>query len=117
MDNHDMNTSAPQTIDAPVGRWIEAGFFLYKENFSTLVPAMLIVFLLSLFSLFILFPPLLLGFLLMTLRLATGGQPPPTVGDVFSGFSHFLDAFLFILIWSNKMHREKTAAIVGGGRT
>ncbi len=93
----EIDTSQPVQVE--FGRWFEKGFALYKENFGTLVVAMLIVWALGTVTLGILLPPLTAGFLLICLRLIDENEPPPTAGDVFKGFSVFLHSFLFCLLW------------------
>ncbi|MFP4444751.1 MAG: hypothetical protein ACLFPD_00710 [Desulfosudaceae bacterium] len=89
----------PVNVEVKFGQWIEQGFGLYKTNFGLLVLAMLIVFALGTVTLGILLPPLCAGFILITLRLLDGTEPPPVAGDVFKGFSCFLQSFLFGLVW------------------
>ncbi len=89
----------PQPTDIPLGQWIEKGFQLYKNHFGILVLAMLLVFVLSVVSLGILLPPLMLGFMLLTLGLATGRSPNPPVTEIFTGFRFFVPALLFFLVW------------------
>ena len=81
------------------GEWIEKGFNLYKENFGILVLTSLIAVLLSTASFGILAGPMSIGVLLITLRLFDKEDPRPEVGDIFKGFSYFLQSFLFILVW------------------
>lgn len=81
------------------GEWIEKGFNLYKQNFGLLVLCMLITGLLSGFSLGIVAGPMMAGFCLVILGLIDNKTPKPQVGDVFKGFSFFLQSFLFLLIW------------------
>ncbi|MCP4683351.1 MAG: hypothetical protein GY864_13555 [Desulfobacterales bacterium] len=85
--------------DVKLGKWIEGGFNLYKDNFGILVLTSLIAVLLSTASFGILAGPMTIGLLLITLRLLAGEGPKPEVGDIFKGFSYFLQSFLFILVW------------------
>jgi uncharacterized membrane protein len=87
-------------IEVPFGRWIEEGFSLYKSNFTTLILAALILVLLSGLTMLILLPPLTAGLILLTLRIMDGETPPPGFGAVFNGFSFFLNALLFMLVWT-----------------
>jgi len=89
----------PVNGEVKFGQWIEQGFGLYKANFGLLVLAMLIVFVLGTVTMGILLAPLCAGFILITLRLLDGTDPTPAAGDVFKGFSCFLQAFLFGLVW------------------
>ncbi|MEW6078143.1 MAG: hypothetical protein AB1724_10050 [Thermodesulfobacteriota bacterium] len=89
-----------KTIEVPFGRWIEEGFSLYKANFKPLVLAAFIMIVLSSLTMFILLPPLTAGLILIILRIMDGETPPPGFGAVFNGFSFFLNALLFMLVWS-----------------
>ncbi len=82
-----------------LSNWIKDGFDLYKNNFGILLIATLIFALLSGLSLFILAGPMGAGILLITLALHDNKEPKPEVGDLFKGFSFFLQSFLFILVW------------------
>ncbi len=88
-----------QKTDVHIGQWIEAGFNLYKNNFTTLVLAALIALVLSTVSIGILAGPMIAGLIIMTLQLLRKEVPKPEAGRVFSGFSFFLDSFLFTVIW------------------
>jgi len=81
------------------GEWIEKGFNLYKQNFGLLVLCMLITGLLSGLSLGIVAGPMMAGFYLVILGLIDNKTPKPQVGDIFKGFSFFLQSFLFLLVW------------------
>lgn len=89
-----------QKTTVKLGEWIEAGFNLYKENFTTLVLAALIALVLSTVSIGILTGPMIAGLILMTLQLLRKEVPKPEAGRIFSGFSFFLDSFLFTVIWA-----------------
>ncbi len=82
-----------------MGKWIEAGFNLYKDNFITLVLAALIGLVLSMVSIGILTGPMLAGLIIITLQLLRKEEPKPEPGAVFRGFSFFLNSFLFTVIW------------------
>ena len=86
-------------VQVKFGEWIENGFNLYKENFGVLVLASLIAWVLSVVTLGILAGPMVAGVLLITLALFDKKDPKPEVGDVFKGFSYFLNSFLFVLVW------------------
>ncbi|MDJ0987425.1 MAG: hypothetical protein QNJ26_17935 [Desulfobacterales bacterium] len=88
-----------QKIDVHMGKWIEAGFNLYKNNFMTLVLAALIALVLSTVSIGILTGPMIAGLIIMTLQLVRSEEPKPEPGAVFRGFSYFLHSFLFTVIW------------------
>jgi uncharacterized membrane protein len=88
-----------QKKDVKLGKWIEAGFNLYKNNFATLVLAAIIALVLSTVSIGILTGPMVAGLIIITLKLLRKESPKPEAGAVFKGFSYFLDAFLFTVIW------------------
>ncbi len=81
------------------GEWIENGFNLYKDNLGLLILTSLIAVLISAASFGILAGPMSIGVLLITLSLLDKEEPKPEVGDIFKGFSYFLQSFLFILVW------------------
>ncbi len=88
-----------EKTDVNMGKWIEAGFNLYKNNFTTLVLAALIALVLSTVSIGILTGPMIAGLIIITLQLLRKEKPKPEVGLVFRGFSYFLNTFLFTFIW------------------
>ena len=88
-----------QKVDVKFGEWIEAGFNLYKNNFSILVLASIIALVLTTITIGILAGPMLAGLAIITLRLLRKEHPEPDAGKVFRGFDYFLNAFLFMLIW------------------
>ncbi len=88
-----------EKTDVNMGQWIEAGFKLYKNNFTTLVLAALIALVLSTVSIGILTGPMIAGLIVITLQLLRKEKPKPEAGLVFRGFSYFLNTFLFTFIW------------------
>ncbi|MBW2432596.1 MAG: hypothetical protein JRF36_03265 [Deltaproteobacteria bacterium] len=88
-----------QKTHVKLGEWIEAGFNLYKNNFTTLVLAALIALVLSTVSIGILTGPMIAGLIIITLQLLRKAEPGPEAGAVFKGFSYFLNSFLFTIIW------------------
>lgn len=86
-------------VEVKFGDWIEKGFNLYKENFGLLVLASLLAVLLSAVSFGILAGPMIAGLCYIMLGLIDKQTPKPEVGSLFKGFSFFLNAFLFILVW------------------
>jgi hypothetical protein len=88
-----------QKVDVKIGKWLEDGFTLYKNNFKTLVLAAIIGLVLSTVSIGILAGPMIAGLIIITLQLIRQEDPKPEVGAVFRGFSYFLNAFLFTVIW------------------
>lgn len=81
------------------GDWISKGFDLYKQNFGVLLLASAIATILSAATAGILAGPMMAGMILITLRLLRGQSPKPSVSALFDGFSHFLQMFLFCLVW------------------
>ena len=88
-----------QKGDVKIGKWIEEGFNLYKNNFTTLVLAALIALVLSTVTIGILTGPMIAGLIIITLQLLRKADPKPEASVVFRGFRYFLNAFLFIIIW------------------
>jgi len=88
-----------EKIQVKFGDWIEAGFNLYKPNFSTLVLAAIIAFVLASLTAGILLGPLLAGLVLISLQLFDKSVPLPTVGTIFRGFDFFLNSLLFVVLW------------------
>ena len=88
-----------QKANVNIVRWIEAGFNLYKNNFTTLVLAALIALVLSTVTIGILTGPMIAGLIIITLQLLRKAAPKPEAGVVFRGFRYFLNTFLFVLIW------------------
>ena len=88
-----------EKVDVRFGEWIEEGFNLYKNNFSTLVLASVIALVLSTVTIGILVGPMIAGLVIITLRLLKKEQPEPDAGKVFRGFDYFLNAFLFMVVW------------------
>ena len=88
-----------QKTEVNIARWIEAGFNLYKNNFTTLVLAALIALVLSTVTVGILTGPMIAGLIIITLRLLRKTDPEPEIGAVFKGFNYFLNSFLFTVIW------------------
>ena len=88
-----------QKTEVNIARWIEAGFNLYKNNFTTLVLAAVIALVLSTVTVGILTGPMIAGLIIITLRLLRKTDPEPEIGAVFKGFNYFLNSFLFTVIW------------------
>ena len=88
-----------QKTNVNIVQWIEAGFNLYKNNFTTLVLAALIALVLSTVTIGILTGPMIAGLIIIALQLLRNADPKPEAGVVFRGFHYFLNTFLFVLIW------------------
>jgi hypothetical protein len=88
-----------QKVYVKIGKWLEEGFTLYKNNFKTLVLAAIIGLVLSTVSIGILAGPMIAGLIIMTLQLIRKEDPKPEAGAIFRGFGYFLNTFLFTVIW------------------
>ena len=88
-----------QKIEVKIGKWLEEGFTLYKNNFATLVLASIIALVLSTVTIGILTGPMIAGLIIVTLQLLRKEEPKPDAGTVFRGFHYFLSSFFFMLIW------------------
>lgn len=88
-----------QKTEVKIGKWLEEGFNLYKNNFATLVLASIIALVLSTVTIGLLTGPMIAGLIIITLQLLRKKEPKPDAGSVFRGFHYFLNAFLFMLIW------------------
>ena len=86
-------------VEVKFSEWLQEGFNLYKENFGTLVLASAVAMALSVVTAGILSGPMFAGLLYICLALYDRRQPVPQVGEVFKGFSYFIQSFLFVLVW------------------
>jgi hypothetical protein len=75
------------------------GLDLFKENMGLLIGASLVASLLSVFTLLIISGPMTVGILLVVRQCLKDKQNKPQIGDLFKGFSSFLNSFLFTLIF------------------
>jgi len=88
-----------QKVQVNFSQWIEEGFYLYKENFKTLVLATIFVVVISTVTALMLTGPMLAGLALVTLGLRDKKEPKPEAGMVLKGFDYFVPAFLYIAVW------------------
>jgi len=88
-----------QKLDVRFSNWIEEGFHLYKNNFTTLVLASVIALVLSTVTFGLLAGPMIAGLIVVTLQLLRKKEPRPDAGRVFRGFDYFLNSFLFFAVW------------------
>jgi MFS family permease len=86
-----------EKVEVRFDKWIGEGFNLYKENFGVLVVPSLIAMLLSFTG--ILVGPMMAGMILITFSILDKKEPKPQVSDLFKGFDHFVQTFLFFLVW------------------
>lgn len=86
-------------VQVKVGKWVEDGFNLYKENFKTLVLGSIFVVVISTITAGILAGPMLAGMALVILELRDRKAPKPEAGRVFKGFDFFVPSFLFVVLW------------------
>ncbi|MEW5735516.1 MAG: hypothetical protein AB1921_11710 [Thermodesulfobacteriota bacterium] len=77
--------------------WVRQGIDLFKANWMTLTLASIVVYFLSLTV--VLAGPMYAGLIFMTLAIYDKKEPPPHVMDVFKGFSYFVPALLFVVVW------------------
>ena len=85
--------------DLTYGRWLDAGFSLFRRNAAILILAGLIAVLLSAATAGILAGPMTAGMILITLSLLDKPEQKVEVGLLLRGFNYFLDSLLFFLIW------------------
>ena len=88
-----------QKVQVKFGEWIEDGFYLYKENFKTLILASIFVVVISAVTAGILAGPMLAGLVLVLLELRDKKEPKPEAAKVFKGFDYFVPAFLYVVVW------------------
>ena len=86
------------TVDVKFGEWIQKGLDLYKANAATLILVNLIAMVLSLLTVGVLAGPMHAGVIMVTLALLDKKEPKPEVGDVFKGFTYFLQTFLLYIV-------------------
>ena len=85
--------------EVKVNEWLTEGFNLYKENLGLLVLASLVAIVLASVTFGILAGPMFAGLYMIALALVDRKTPKPQVGDLFKGFSFFLQTFLFVLVF------------------
>ena len=81
-----------------VGKAFDKGLKLYKENFTTVFVASLLAALVGGLTCGICMPVMMCGLYAILLTLLRGGEPKPTIGDVFSKFPSFLTAFVSAIV-------------------
>lgn len=81
------------------GTEMSNGFNLFKEHMGLLVLASFVTSLLSVFTCAIIAGPMTVGLLMIIRRLLKKEESQPEVGDLFKGFSYFLNSFLVVLIF------------------
>ena len=86
--------------DVKFGEWIQKGFDLYKQNIGTLILVALLQIVISVLTLGVLAGPMAVGAILIVLGLHDKKTPPPQVGDIFKGFSYFVDSLLYVLVYA-----------------
>lgn len=85
-------------VDVKFGEWIQRGLDLYKANAATLILVNLLAMVLSTLTVGVLAGPMFAGVIIVTLALLDGKEPKPEVGDVFKGFTYFLQTFLLFIV-------------------
>lgn len=86
------------TVDVKFGEWIQKGLDLYKANAATLILVNLLAMVLSGLTIGVLAGPMYAGVIMVTLALLDKKEPKPEVGDVFKGFTYFLQTFLLFIV-------------------
>ena len=81
-----------------IGTEIKNGWELFKANMVLLILANLVAGLLTVFTCGILLGPMMAGLYLIIQRLLKKDPVTPQIGDLFKGFSYFLNTFLYMLI-------------------
>jgi len=79
-----------------VGATLSEGWNVFTKNAVALIVGIVLVGLIGGFSMFLLMGPMLLGYYRMCLKAQAGESVE--VGDVFSGFSDFVPAFVLSLL-------------------
>ncbi len=82
-----------------IGKCFSEGWALFQKNMGVLILGYLLVSVVSFFTCFILFGPLLVGFFLMVDRLIKNDPEKPNAGDVFKGMSKFGAAFVAVILF------------------
>lgn len=88
-----------ENVEVDFGGWIQKGFDIWKDNLLTLIISYVIAYFVSGLSLGILAGPMMAGMLMIVFALHDKVQPKPQIGDLFKGFSLFLNTFLFFIIF------------------
>lgn len=88
-----------KNAEVHIGEWMEKGFELYKANIVLLIITSFIAVVLSVATFGVLAGPMAVGLYLIILALLDKKGMEPAVGDIFKGFSYFLNSVLFILLW------------------
>ncbi len=88
-----------ETIEVRIGEWLAGAIDMYRKNFVLLLATHFVAVMLGAVTFGLLLGPMMAGLMLITLRLADSADPHPQVGDLFNGFSYFLQPLLFFLVW------------------
>ncbi len=88
-----------EKTDVRFGEWMTRAWQLYKANFVVLILASLIGMLLSAVTVGVLAGPMAAGMVLIVLRLLDGDATKPQPGDVFQGFTFFVQTLLYLVVW------------------
>ncbi len=81
------------------GKCVQQGLDVYINNIFLLLTVSLVATVLSSLTVGILAGPMAAGTIMIVLALLDGRDPKPELAELFNGFHHFLDAFLFVLVW------------------
>ena len=86
-------------VQVKIGDWLRDGWNLYADNFLLVFISTLVTLIISAVSFSLLTGPMIVGVYKFIFRLIDKQDPKPTILDVFTGFEHFLQSFLFCLVW------------------
>lgn len=86
-------------VNVDFGGWISKGFDLWKANILTLAIATLLAGLVGGISFGILSLAMAAGLIQLVLALHDNKQPKPGIGDLFQGFSYFVQTIILLVIF------------------
>ena len=88
----------PASADVTPGRWIGTGWSIVKDDLGNYILITVMALLLAMVGNFIVAGPLIAGLFISVRRRMLGGRTD--LGDLFSGFNLFIDAFLIFILLS-----------------
>jgi hypothetical protein len=81
-----------------LGRWLQRGFNVWKDNALTLIFALLLAVSISLCTFLVLAGPMLAGLVAIVLALLDGREPRPQIGDLVKGLRLLGPMFLYVVL-------------------
>lgn len=81
-----------------LGRWLQRGVNVWKDNALTLVFAFLLALSISLCTFLVLAGPMLAGLVAIVLALLDGREPRPQIGDLVKGLRLLGPMFLYVVL-------------------